>query len=481
MKNIYLTFLVLIVSINFSFSQNGIIGNGFGADNWSTVDCFNESAGSSRIFVTSANGTGERYFRMVDCWDNQWNQWGPSSNSDTSLVYNTAYSSNDLIENNTAGAFYLNADSSNNYIFKTRQGNASSVGLIVFEVQGDIQTVSSVTNPPTTYGAGNDYSVTATLSGSLSSGQGVYLRYTNDSYNTTTVVEMTGAGTSYSANIPANINVADATISYYVFTSGNNLTILGDDADFYTINYNTNSGSNYSYVVDATAPVITVAGDNPATVELGATYTDAGATADGGETVTTSGTVDTSTVGTYTITYSATDAAGNTGTATRTVNVVDTTAPVITVIGDNPATVELGATYTDAGATADGGETVTSSGTVDTSTVGTYTITYTATDAAGNTGTATRTVNVVDTASISDFDLDDIDTIIYPNPAYDHIKINQHSKQITIYDLSGKLVQTHKGEFCSGYRFDIASLESGVYFVSIKTEKGKTTRKLLKK
>ena len=49
-----------------------------------------------------------------------------------------------------------------------------------------------------------------------------------------------------------------------------------------------------------------------ATVELGSTYTDAGATADGGETVTTSGSVDvTSTVGTYTITYSATDAAGN--------------------------------------------------------------------------------------------------------------------------------------------------------------------------
>ena len=47
------------------------------------------------------------------------------------------------------------------------------------------------------------------------------------------------------------------------------------------------------------------------TVELGSTYTDAGATADGGETVTTSGSVDVNTVGTYTITYSATDAAGN--------------------------------------------------------------------------------------------------------------------------------------------------------------------------
>ena len=51
------------------------------------------------------------------------------------------------------------------------------------------------------------------------------------------------------------------------------------------------------------------------------------------------------------------------------------------MLGDNPATVEMGSTYTDAGATADGGETVTATGTVDTSTVGTYTITYSATDA----------------------------------------------------------------------------------------------------
>ena len=62
--------------------------------------------------------------------------------------------------------------------------------------------------------------------------------------------------------------------------------------------------------------------------------------------------------------------------------------------------VEQGATWTDAGATADGDEEVTSSGTVDTSAVGTYTITYTATDAAGNVGTATRTVTVVSDGSV---------------------------------------------------------------------------------
>ena len=48
-------------------------------------------------------------------------------------------------------------------------------------------------------------------------------------------------------------------------------------------------------------------------------------------TVTTTGTVDTDTLGTYTLTYSASDASGNEATAvTRTVEVVDTTVPVFT-------------------------------------------------------------------------------------------------------------------------------------------------------
>jgi|TARA_B100001540_G_C15745544_1_gene614310 hypothetical protein len=154
---------------------------------------------------------------------------------------------------------------------------------------------------------------------------------------------------------------------------------------------------------DTVFPVITILGDNPATVELGDTYVDAGATSDGGETVTSSGTVDTSTVGTYSITYTASDAAGNTTTVTRTVNVVDTTPPTIIITGDNPLTVELGDTYVELGASSqdasDPDITDTASGTVDTSTVGTYYITYSATDASGNTGSAVRTVYVVDTTA----------------------------------------------------------------------------------
>jgi hypothetical protein len=91
---------------------------------------------------------------------------------------------------------------------------------------------------------------------------------------------------------------------------------------------------------DTTPPTITVFGDNPATVECHNGYTDAGATAtddkDGDLTssITVSNTVNTAVVGTYMVGYSVSDAAGNRATAVRTVNVVDTTPPVIHCPGD---------------------------------------------------------------------------------------------------------------------------------------------------
>jgi len=82
---------------------------------------------------------------------------------------------------------------------------------------------------------------------------------------------------------------------------------------------------------DAFAPVITMSGNALVGVALNVTYNDAGATAtdnvDSSVTVNSSGSVDTATVGTYTITYSATDVAGNAAvTKTRTVIVYDPAA-----------------------------------------------------------------------------------------------------------------------------------------------------------
>ena len=184
-----------------------------------------------------------------------------------------------------------------------------------------------------------------------------------------------------------------------VNTSQLNMAVTGT----YTVTYsatdadgNTGTANRTVIVEDNNAPIITLSGANPYTVERASNYVDPGATTDTGETVTvnTSG-LDMAVSDTYTVTYSATDADGNIGTESRTVIVDDTIAPVITLSGANPYTVEIGTNYVDPGATADTGETVT----VNTSQLNmavsdTYTVTYSATDVDGNTGTASRTVIV---------------------------------------------------------------------------------------
>ena len=113
-------------------------------------------------------------------------------------------------------------------------------------------------------------------------------------------------------------------------------------------------------VVDTTVPVITLNLPNPQTIEVGSAYTELGATAsdnyDGdisGSIVIDATAVDTGVVGTYLVTYNVADSNSNAATeVTRTVNVVDTTLPVITLTGANPQVIEVGSGYTELGATA---------------------------------------------------------------------------------------------------------------------------------
>jgi len=192
-----------------------------------------------------------------------------------------------------------------------------------------------------------------------------------------------------------------------VVTGTVNINILGA----YTVTYTATDAAGNSAqatrtvtIIDGSAPVISLAGASTSTVNYGSTYTELGASAldavDGAVIPVVSGSVDVNTVGAYIITYTATDAAGNSSQAARTVSVVDGTAPMISLIGSSVVSVNHGATYTELGVTAtdnvDGSITPVTAGAVNANTVGTYIITYTATDAAGNSSQTTRTVSVVD-------------------------------------------------------------------------------------
>ena len=85
----------------------------------------------------------------------------------------------------------------------------------------------------------------------------------------------------------------------------------------------------------------------------------------------------------------------------------DTIAPVVTIVGPNPLNLNQGDTYVEPGATAtddvDGNVPVTITGTVDTGTPDTYTLTYSATDAASlGCRFATSFRGVVDQGRVAD-------------------------------------------------------------------------------
>jgi len=189
----------------------------------------------------------------------------------------------------------------------------------------------------------------------------------------------------------------------------------------YTVHYNANDGNGAGNnaievtrtvnVVDTAKPVITLLGDNPATIECHGSYADAGATAsdtcagDLTASIVAADNVDVNAPGTYTVRYNVSDGNGNgADEVTRTVTVADTVNPVITLLGDAASIVECGASYTDAGATAsdtcagDISAAFITVGQVNAGVPGVYTVAYNAADASGNAAAeVTRTVTVTDT------------------------------------------------------------------------------------
>ena len=191
-----------------------------------------------------------------------------------------------------------------------------------------------------------------------------------------------------------------------------NPTVLGT----YLVTYNVRDAAGNAAlqkvrtvkVIDRTKPVVKITGGSSVTLQVLSAYTELGATAtdnyngDLTAQIVIAGSVNTSIPGIYYITYTVKDSSGNTTIAKRTVKVVDSIHPVVTLNGSSYVTVPVFNTYTELGATAsdnfDGDLTaqIVRAGTVNPNVVGTYYVTYTAKDSSNNATTAKRTVKVVD-------------------------------------------------------------------------------------
>ena len=131
----------------------------------------------------------------------------------------------------------------------------------------------------------------------------------------------------------------------------------------------------------------------------------------------------------------------------------DTTIPVITRTGAASVSLNVGGTYSDAGATAtdntDGNITssIVTSNPVNVNTAGTYTVTYNVDDAAGNSATqVTRSVTVT-AYVLPDVTITDVESITRPNGSTNHAITIAAGSSVTIYEVrtgsaSGTVVAT---------------------------------------
>jgi hypothetical protein len=95
---------------------------------------------------------------------------------------------------------------------------------------------------------------------------------------------------------------------------------------------------------------------------------------------------------------------------------------------------------------------------------------------------ATNFSIVVTDCSVGLNELNDVSVSIYPNPATDNFKVkSQLTAKMTLVGMDGKTIATKSANENTETNFDLTNLNSGVYFLTVKTAKGLNSFKMIKK
>ncbi len=186
------------------------------------------------------------------------NDWGTTWGggywiNDYNRTWNIGYAGDDAIWKGTFDNYvHICIEKPSDYV-------SQNIPTCIMTLSADPITISSTSQVGSDYQQGaiyyaptGDQTVNITLSAAKSSEEKIYVRYTTDSWSSDNFVlaEEGGIETSYSATIPSQ--AAGTTVDYYVLTTTLAYSVEGDldtYPDLCTINYDNNSGSNYSYTV----------------------------------------------------------------------------------------------------------------------------------------------------------------------------------------------------------------------------------------
>ncbi len=257
MKLILTTIVISIASLVplDLFSQYYVRGD---HNSWGTTDQLTLKSGlggGTSYYGTTFHAVLDNQFKIANSdYSHQW----------SSGYWITGYNQRWTIPANGANAIWKGSPSY--YIHVTSQnptsyvGSSLAVGIMTLSAYpAGISSVSQIG----TFVSGiyqtsstGDQTVNITLGSNKTSEENIYIRYTTNNWASDGWALATGSGTSYSAVIPGQVD--GTTVIYYAIST--TLTSTGSsDLDNYpdlmTINYNNNSGSNYSYKINTALPV----------------------------------------------------------------------------------------------------------------------------------------------------------------------------------------------------------------------------------
>lgn len=254
-------------------------------------------------------------------------------------------------------------------------------------------------------------------------------------------------------------------------------------------------------VQDTIKPIIKLMGMDTITIEAGNAFLDPGASVSDNYCISSSnpnvaGSVDVNKIGKYTLTYSFTDCIGNVAKSLkRIVNVVDTKAPIIALVGHPVYDIFQWQEYVEDGYTVSDNYYTFSQIVVDklgdyvnTEVPGTFYIQYKATDGSGNISySEKRIIHIsVSTSGIDNKKGETNNLIAYPNPANSNVKIYVSLTQLqpvslVIYDIFGNEVEkVYTGKLKDKVlSLDVSAYSKGMYFIKLNTSDKQLTYKLI--
>jgi len=259
--------LILLVVSQFAFAQPTVLGtqvvNGaYTTYNLNTVGGFKQV----RLLASSSAATGLRTWEFATgtaASTNYTTNWRPYTGGNTISV-------NDFIPTSFANGAKYNTSSggSSGLLPAITSGRYYTFNVSNLAAADNVMSILETAFNPVTISSQSRFNNTVNIvtSGTPNAAENIYVRYTTNAFATSTIVQATGSGTTWSATIPVT-----GSVTYYIYTSNRSKATIDGDVTTYgqgahdmsTLSLLNNSQSNYTFTATATIAYNEITASNP--------------------------------------------------------------------------------------------------------------------------------------------------------------------------------------------------------------------------